>query len=118
MKAWQAPALSSLVNRLAQPVGAQPHPTPVAQPKPKQEQHYLNPSSSDDEEQEAAPAEPEVSVSNAEGGLSIYTAAAGPLRSLLACFTTEPGDFSLAPVTFSFALMPVSAQNNCINLPD
>lgn len=87
-KQWRAPALSSLVNRLAQPAGKQPVPSPPARSKP--EEIYLDPSS-DEEEQVAASAEPEEDTSSIQGGLSIYSAAAGPFRSLLACIATEPG---------------------------
>lgn len=89
-KQWHAPALSSLANRLAKPVSKQPVPSPPARSKPAEVEHYLDPSS-DEEEQTAAPAEPEEDASSVESGLSIYSAAAGPFRALLACIATEPG---------------------------
>lgn len=90
-KQWRAPALSSLVNRLAQPPGKQPVLSPPARSKPEDVEHYLDPSSSDEEEQAAASAEPKEDASSGQAGLSIYSAAAGPFRSLLACIATEPG---------------------------
>ena len=89
-KQWHAPALSSLANRLAQPVSKQPVPSPPARSKPAEVEHYLDPSS-DEEEQTAAAAEPEGDASSVQSGMSIYSAAAGPFRALLACIATEPG---------------------------
>lgn len=96
-KQWRAPALSSLVNRLAQPAGKQPYPSSPSPSKPKEEEHYLDPSS-DEEEQAAASAKPQEDASSAEGGLSIYSAAAGPFRALLACIAAEPGTSVAAPL--------------------
>ena len=86
-KQWRPPALSSLVNRLAQPPGVQPNPSPPSRPKPEEDQHYLDPSS--DEEEPPAASGPE--AGSGGGGLSIYSAAAGPFRALLACIAAEPG---------------------------
>ena len=91
-KQWRAPALSSLVTRLAQPAGMPPQPSSPSRSKPDEDQHYLDPSS-DEEEQETVATEPVVDDSRAEGDLSIYSAAAGPFRALLACITAEPGRF-------------------------
>lgn len=91
-KQWRAPALSSLVSRLAQPpFGVQPHPGPSARPHPEQDQHYLEPSSDEEEAPAAAASEVEGSSAGGGGGLSIYSAAAGPLKALLACIAAEPG---------------------------
>ena len=87
---WQAPALSSLVNRLAQPAGkATQSSSPLRrQLQPQDDQVYLDASS--DEEEEAAQQEPP--ESSRDAGLSIYSAAAEPFRALLACIANAPGE--------------------------
>ena len=87
---WRAPALSSLVTRLAQPAGMLRQSSSPSYSKTDEEQHYLDPSS-DEEEQETVVAEPVADDNRAEGGLSIYSTAARPFRALLACITIEPG---------------------------
>ena len=75
---WQAPALSSLVNRLAQPAGktTQSSSPLRRQLQPQDDQVYLDASS--DEEEEAAQQEPP--ERSRDAGLSIYSAAAEPLH--------------------------------------
>lgn len=58
--------------------------------KPEEAEHYLDPSS-DEEEQAAAAAAPDQDASSVQSGLSIYSAAAGPFKALLACIAAAPG---------------------------
>jgi hypothetical protein len=90
---WQAPALSSLVSRLAQPPGKPPQPSSPSwhQPPPQADQEVFLDASSDEEDKETAPAGPGPGASGQELNLSIYSAAAGPFKALLACIRQAPG---------------------------
>ncbi len=90
---WQAPALSSLVSRLAQPPGKPPQPSSPSwhQPPPQADQEVFLDASSDEEDTEAASAGPGPEASGQELNLSIYSAAAGPFKALLACVGQAPG---------------------------
>ena len=90
---WQAPALSSLVSRLAQPSGKPPQPSSPSwhQPPPQADQEVFLDASSDEEDTEAAPAGPGPEAGGQELNLSIYSAAAGPFKALLACVGQAPG---------------------------
>ena len=90
---WQAPALSSLVSRLAQPPGKPPQPSSPSwhQPAPQADQEVFLDASSDEEDTEAAPAGPGPEAGGQELNLSIYSAAAGPFKALLACVGQAPG---------------------------
>ena len=90
---WQAPALSSLVSRLAQPPGKPPQPSSPSwhQPPPQADQEVFLDASSDEEDKEAASAGPGPGTGGQELNLSIYSAAAGPFKALLACVGQAPG---------------------------
>ncbi len=90
---WQAPALSSLVSRLAQPPGKSPQPSSPSwhQPPPQADQEVFLDASSDEEDKEAASAGPGPETGGQELNLSIYSAAAGPFKALLACVGQAPG---------------------------
>lgn len=108
-KQWRPPALSSLVNRLAQPSGMQPNPSPPPRPKPEEDQHYLDPSS---DEEEPPPAL-DLEASGTGSGLSIYSAAAGPFRALLACIAAEPGALSQTLVKSNPCCKNAHGAANC-----
>jgi len=90
---WQAPALSSLVSRLAQPPGKPPQPSSPSwhQPPQQADQEVFLDASSDEEDKEAASAGPGPEAGGQELNLSIYSAAAGPFKALLACVGQAPG---------------------------
>ena len=93
MGRWQAPALSSLVSRLAQPPGKPPQPSSPSwhQPPQQADQEVFLDASSDEEDKEAALAGPGPEAGGQELNLSIYSAAAGPFKALLACVGQAPG---------------------------
>ncbi|DBA95921.1 TPA: hypothetical protein ACH3X1_001448 [Trebouxia sp. C0004] len=106
---WQAPALSSLVSRLAQPPGKPPQPRSPSwhQPPPQAEEVFLD-ASSDEEDKEAAPVRPGPEAGSQELNLSIYSAAAGPFKALLACVEQAPGVLvTLEPLPFANAEGPL-----------
>ena len=90
---WQTPALSSLVSRLAQPPGKAPQPSSPSwhQPPPQADQEVFLDASSDEEDTEVASAGPGPEAGGQELNLSIYSAAAGPFKALLACVGQAPG---------------------------
>ncbi|KAL0036203.1 hypothetical protein WJX79_007899 [Trebouxia sp. C0005] len=107
---WQAPALSSLVSRLAQPLGKPPQPSSPSwrQPPPQADQEVFLDASSDEEDKESAPAGPGPEAGGQELNLSIYSAAAGPFRALLACVGQAPGVLvTLEPLPFANAEGPL-----------
>ena len=125
---WQAPALSSLVSRLAQPLGKPPQPSSPSwrQPPPQADQEVFLDASSDEEDKESAPAGPGPEAGGQELNLSIYSAAAGPFRALLACVGQAPGAphlFCRAVVTRRHVLMQhllvpfAASQDMSFNIP-
>ena len=125
---WQAPALSSLVTRLAQPPGKPPQPSSPSwhQSPPQADQEVFLDASSDEEDTEAASAGPGPEAGGQELNLSIYSAAAGPFKALLACVGQAPGAcylFCHAATVWNYTHMQhllvcfAATQNLSLNIP-